>query len=130
MAFDGKQYVRVTKRMMEATGYLELGMTQHALDRLTGIGELGPLEAEVELIQSRNELQQVEGDLIEQEAALKQLIGLEDDVVVRVEDELPVEPFAEPRAVREPPRHACTPSSIARRFAAPIRRFASSSISA
>jgi len=36
--------------MTQAAGYLELGMTQHALERLEGLGNLGPLEAEVALL--------------------------------------------------------------------------------
>ena len=50
MAFDFRQLVRVGKRLREAQGYFELGMTQHALDCLEGLGELGPFEAEVELL--------------------------------------------------------------------------------
>lgn len=50
MKFDRTQFTRVTKRMVEATGYLELGMTEHALDRLNGLGDLGPLEPQVELM--------------------------------------------------------------------------------
>lgn len=50
MSFGGMQFIRVTKRMAEATGYLEIGMAQQALDRLDGLGDVGPLEAEIELI--------------------------------------------------------------------------------
>jgi len=50
MSFDNIQYVRIIKRMAEATGYLELGMAQHAWDCLDGLIDLGPLEAEVELL--------------------------------------------------------------------------------
>ena len=50
MKFDFRQLVRVAKRLREAHGYFELGMTQHALDCLDGLGELGPFEAEVELL--------------------------------------------------------------------------------
>ena len=50
MAFGIRQLVRVARRLKEATGYLELGMAQHALDRLEGLGKLGPFEAEVELL--------------------------------------------------------------------------------
>ncbi|NUQ62006.1 MAG: tetratricopeptide repeat protein [Pirellulales bacterium] len=50
MAFDGKQMVRIAKRMRQATGYLEIGMPQQALDRLELLGALGPFEAEVELL--------------------------------------------------------------------------------
>ena len=50
MSFSDFQYVRIGRRLAQASGYLELGMAQHALDRLEGLGELGPLEAEVELL--------------------------------------------------------------------------------
>ena len=50
MILSSLQLARLCKRMTEATGYLELGMAEQALDRLTGLGELGPLEGEVELI--------------------------------------------------------------------------------
>ena len=47
---DGRQVIRIARRMAEATGYLELGMAQHALDRLENLGDLGPFEAEVSLL--------------------------------------------------------------------------------
>ena len=50
MPFDHRQLVRVAKRIREATGYFELGMAQHTLDCLDGLGELGPFEAEVALL--------------------------------------------------------------------------------
>ena len=50
MTFDHRQFVRVAKRLREATGYLELSLHQRALDCLDDLGELGPLEAEVELL--------------------------------------------------------------------------------
>jgi tetratricopeptide (TPR) repeat protein len=50
MAFDMKQLRRVAHRLREASGYLELGMAQHALDRLDDVGELGPFEGEVSLL--------------------------------------------------------------------------------
>ncbi len=50
MTFDRKQLSRVAHRLREASGYLELGMSQHALDRLDGLGELGPFEGEVSLL--------------------------------------------------------------------------------
>ncbi len=50
MAFDGRQMVRIAKRMREATGYLEIGLPQQALDCLDCLGTLGPFEAEVELV--------------------------------------------------------------------------------
>ncbi len=54
MAIDARQLVRVAKRVKEATGYFELGMTQHTLDCLEGLGELGPFEAEVELLRGES----------------------------------------------------------------------------
>lgn len=50
MTIDSGQFVRITKRLRHATGYLELGMPQHAIDCLEGLGELGPLEAAAELL--------------------------------------------------------------------------------
>ena len=50
MKFDYRQLVRVGKRLKEAQGYFELGLTQRTLDCLDGLGELGPFEAEVELL--------------------------------------------------------------------------------
>ena len=50
MSFDTIQMVRIAKRLVEATGYLELGMTQHTLDRLSDLGEVGPFEADVEML--------------------------------------------------------------------------------
>lgn len=47
---ETRQLLRVAKRVQEAVGYVELGMPEHALDRLEGLGELGPFEAEVQLI--------------------------------------------------------------------------------
>ncbi len=50
MSFDMRQLRRVAHRLREASGYLELGMAQQALDRLDGLGELGPFEGEVNLL--------------------------------------------------------------------------------
>ncbi|MHC4404954.1 MAG: tetratricopeptide repeat protein [Planctomycetota bacterium] len=50
MTIDNRQLARVARRMKEATGYLELGMPQHTLECLEGLGDLGPFEAEVELL--------------------------------------------------------------------------------
>ena len=50
MTIDTRQLFRVARRLREATGYFELDMMQHALDCLEGLGELGPFEAEVELL--------------------------------------------------------------------------------
>jgi tetratricopeptide (TPR) repeat protein len=53
MSFDRVQMVRVAKRMQQAAGYLELGMAQHALDRLDQAGEFGPFEAEIDLLRGQ-----------------------------------------------------------------------------
>ena len=45
-----KQLHKIAHRLREASGYLELGMAQQALDRLDGLGELGPFEGEVSLL--------------------------------------------------------------------------------
>ncbi len=50
MTFGMNQLHRIAHRLREASGYLELGMAQHALDRLDGLGELGPFEGEVSLL--------------------------------------------------------------------------------
>lgn len=50
MTFDLNQLRRIAHRLREASGYLELGMAQQALDRLEGLGELGPFEGEVNLL--------------------------------------------------------------------------------
>jgi tetratricopeptide (TPR) repeat protein len=50
MSIDARQLTRVAKRVVEATGYLELDMAQQALDRLNELDDLGPFEAEVELL--------------------------------------------------------------------------------
>ncbi len=50
MVFDTRQLVRVAKRLKEAAGYFDLGMMQHTLDCLEGLGDPGPLEAEVQLL--------------------------------------------------------------------------------
>lgn len=50
MTFDMRQLRRIAHRLREASGYLELGMAQQALDRLDGLGELGPFEGEVSLL--------------------------------------------------------------------------------
>jgi tetratricopeptide (TPR) repeat protein len=44
------QWIRVSKRLTQAGGYLELGMPQQALDCLDNLGVLGPFEAQVELL--------------------------------------------------------------------------------
>jgi tetratricopeptide (TPR) repeat protein len=42
--------IRVSKRLTQATGYLELDMCQQALECLDNLGPLGPFEGEVELL--------------------------------------------------------------------------------
>ena len=50
MALDGTEFVRVSKRIRQAIGYMELGMTQRALDHLAGIKNWGPFEAPVQML--------------------------------------------------------------------------------
>ncbi len=50
MTFDLRQLRRIAHRLREASGYLELGMAQQALDRLDDLGELGPFEGEISLL--------------------------------------------------------------------------------
>ena len=50
MALQRTQLVRIAKRLTQAAGYLELGMSQQALDSLECLGPLGPFEAEVEYL--------------------------------------------------------------------------------
>ena len=69
MAPDMAQLIRVAKRLREATGYFELGMPQHTLDCLEGLGELGPFEAEVQLL--RGEALRVQHRYDDAAAALK-----------------------------------------------------------
>jgi len=47
---DVAQWIRVSKRLTQASGYLELGLPQQALDLLDNLGPLGPFEAQVELL--------------------------------------------------------------------------------
>ena len=53
MDFDRTQFVRVLKRLQEAEGYLELGMTEHTLRCLEGLGELGPFEPAAEMLRGK-----------------------------------------------------------------------------
>lgn len=50
MTIDARQMIRAARRLREATGYLELGLAQRALDCLAGLEALGPLEAEAALL--------------------------------------------------------------------------------
>jgi len=54
MSFDTPQFIRVSRRLQEAAGYFELGMTQHTLDCLEGLGELGPFEPAVEFLRGES----------------------------------------------------------------------------
>ncbi|MGO8750317.1 MAG: tetratricopeptide repeat protein [Thermoguttaceae bacterium] len=43
-------FMRVAKRVSAAAGYLELGMSQHTLDCLENLGDVGPFEADVDIL--------------------------------------------------------------------------------
>ena len=58
------------------------------------IAEVDAMQAEVDMIQARNSLTMSEGQLAQQEAAFKQLLGLLMDVHVRVIAELDLKPLA------------------------------------
>jgi tetratricopeptide (TPR) repeat protein len=58
MTLDRRQFVRVSKRLTEAEGYLELGLAPQALDRLDGLGELGFLTPAVEMLRGKAMWQQ------------------------------------------------------------------------
>jgi Flp pilus assembly protein TadD len=53
MEFDVAKIIRTAKRLQEATGYLELGMTQHSLACLDSLSDAGPLKAEVAALRDR-----------------------------------------------------------------------------
>lgn len=44
------QLVRISRRLREATGYLELGLPQRVLDCLNAFGPQDPFKAEVQLL--------------------------------------------------------------------------------
>ncbi len=50
MTLGMTQLVRVAKRLTAASGYLELGMPQQALDVLEHLGPPGPFDAEIEYL--------------------------------------------------------------------------------
>ncbi len=50
MSIDTKQLVRIAKRLVEATGYLELGMIQHTLDELDSLASRGFFQAEIKIL--------------------------------------------------------------------------------
>lgn len=50
MRADIAQMIRVSKRLTQAGGYLELDMPHKTLECLANLGELGPFEAEVDIL--------------------------------------------------------------------------------
>ena len=50
MKIDDIHLALVTRRLREATGFMELGLPQYALDRLDGLGDPGPFTAQIELV--------------------------------------------------------------------------------
>jgi hypothetical protein len=50
MNSETKQLIRTAKRLVEATGYLELGMIQHTLDRLDSLTSRGLFQAEIKIL--------------------------------------------------------------------------------
>jgi len=44
------QFIRISKRVTKAAGFLELDMPREALECLSILGPLGPFEAEVEIL--------------------------------------------------------------------------------
>ena len=50
MGLDKRQTVRVTKGLVEAAGYLELGMTRHVIECLDQLGDVGPLAPAAEFL--------------------------------------------------------------------------------
>jgi len=69
MDFDPLNSIRILKRLRQATGYLELGMADQALERLQGFGDPGPLEAEVAFL--RGEALRIQHRYRDAAAALK-----------------------------------------------------------
>ncbi len=47
------QYLRLTRRLSEADGYIDLGMGQHALNRLEGIDAAGPFTPAVAMLRGK-----------------------------------------------------------------------------
>ena len=47
------QYIRVNKLLSEADGYIDLGMSQHALNRLEDIGAAGPFAPAVAMLRGK-----------------------------------------------------------------------------
>jgi len=59
MTFNRSDFVRVVKRITEASGYLELDMPEQAIESLRCISNAGPFEAQVDFLRGKA-LQQVE----------------------------------------------------------------------
>lgn len=53
MSFERSDFVRVVKRMTEASGYLDLEMPQQAIESLNCITEPGPFKAQVEFLRGK-----------------------------------------------------------------------------
>jgi hypothetical protein len=52
MSSAGEQRFRIAKRLVEAAGYLELGMIQHTLDRLDSLASRGCFEVEIKILRA------------------------------------------------------------------------------
>lgn len=78
--------VRISREQLERQE--SIFATTEAKFRAGLIAEVDAMQAEVEVIQSRNQLEQAEGAFQERAAALKQLIGLPLDAALRVYDEM------------------------------------------
>jgi tetratricopeptide (TPR) repeat protein len=50
MKINYMQLALVARRLREATGFMELGLPQYALDRLDGLDDPGPFTAQIELV--------------------------------------------------------------------------------
>ena len=53
MSSEIAHFFRIAKRVTAAVGYLELGMSEQVLASLENLGDLGPFEAEVELLRGQ-----------------------------------------------------------------------------
>ncbi len=84
--YRSDEQVRISREQLERQE--SIYATTEAKFRAGLIAEVDAMQAEVEVIQSRNELEQAEGTYRERAAALKELIGLPFDTTVRVYDEV------------------------------------------
>ncbi|MCL2116985.1 MAG: hypothetical protein FWH27_01015 [Planctomycetaceae bacterium] len=53
MNFERSDFIRVVKRLTEASGYLDLEMPQQALETLRGIRIPGPFEAQIAFLRGK-----------------------------------------------------------------------------